>query len=372
MPKDSPYNTHEVAVGLVRPNSSILDVGCGPGVFASMALTLGCSVLGLDHSDSNVASMVAAGCDAELVDLEDPNALDVLEGRTFDQIVTLDVLEHLRFPGQLLSSLAKHLRPGGEFIISLPNVTHLDVRLALLKGTFPYADDGLLDRTHLRFFDWTGVQGLIEGAGLHILERFEVRRDGSVGPDAEGIDADLVAALGSEGDATVQQWVMVVSPDEHVVDVSPTGRFMRDSIERDDIIERSSEYARSLEVKYHEIEDELGDEVRRLYDQLSDALLLEREVAFQSELITRISEEADNLRRRISEVDASYLGLQAALDTERHRANLLDIELNATRSRISYQMVDRLARAVGRFPTLKKLIRIVLSPVVTAFRQWNA
>jgi SAM-dependent methyltransferase len=336
-------------------------------------------VLGLDHSESNVAEMIAAGCEAELVDLEDPNALDVLEGRTFDQIVTLDVLEHLRFPGQLLTSLAKHLRPGGEFIISLPNVTHLDVRLALLKGTFPYADDGLLDRTHLRFFDWVGVEELIGSAGLNILERFEIRRDGSVGPDAAGIDEELVEALGSKGDALVQQWVVLGSPDVHDVAVSPTGRFMRDSIERDLIIENSSEYARELESKYRELEVDLGNEIRRLYeeltgeirrleDALTDALLLEREVAFQSELIARISEEADRLRARIAEVDASYLSLRGALDTERHRGNLLDIELNATRSRISYRLIDRLAREISRFPLLKKLLRIVLSPFITALR----
>ena len=69
----SPYNTHEIALGLLRPHSQVLDVGCGPGTFAAMARTLGCEVVGLDVAENNIAAMAAAGFDAKLVDLEDPD-----------------------------------------------------------------------------------------------------------------------------------------------------------------------------------------------------------------------------------------------------------------------------------------------------------
>ncbi|MBZ5671576.1 MAG: hypothetical protein LAO04_17845, partial [Acidobacteriia bacterium] len=45
--------------------------------------------------------------------------------------------------------------PGGTVIVSVPNVAHLWVRLSLLAGRFDYADRGILDRSHLRFF--TGI-----------------------------------------------------------------------------------------------------------------------------------------------------------------------------------------------------------------------
>ena len=44
------------------------------------------------------------------------------------------------------------LAPGGYVVLSVPNVAHADVALALLDGRFRYTDTGLLDRTHLRFF----------------------------------------------------------------------------------------------------------------------------------------------------------------------------------------------------------------------------
>ena len=42
--------------------------------------------------------------------------------------------------------------PGGTLFVSLPNVANVTVRAALAAGRFPYADRGILDRTHLRFY----------------------------------------------------------------------------------------------------------------------------------------------------------------------------------------------------------------------------
>ena len=37
-------------------------------------------------------------------------------------------------------------------LLSIPNIAHADVRLALLRGDFDYQWCGILDETHLRFF----------------------------------------------------------------------------------------------------------------------------------------------------------------------------------------------------------------------------
>jgi SAM-dependent methyltransferase len=86
----------------------------------------------------------------------------------FDVVLCADVLEHLPRPEELLSRIRRWLRPGGVLLVSLPNVANVTVRAALLAGRFPYADRGILDRTHLRFYTRASACALIAGAGFRI------------------------------------------------------------------------------------------------------------------------------------------------------------------------------------------------------------
>jgi 2-polyprenyl-3-methyl-5-hydroxy-6-metoxy-1,4-benzoquinol methylase len=90
----------------------------------------------------------------------------------FDLILALDVLEHLRDPWAVLATLRQTvLAPGGVVIVSVPNVAHYSVTVPLaFGGRFTYAEDGLLDRTHLRFFDEDGARGLMAAAGLTVTD----------------------------------------------------------------------------------------------------------------------------------------------------------------------------------------------------------
>jgi hypothetical protein len=54
-------------------------------------------------------------------------------------------------------------------IASIPNVQHFRVVLPLLfRGRWRYADFGLMDRTHLRFFTKGSAVELMEHAGLRV------------------------------------------------------------------------------------------------------------------------------------------------------------------------------------------------------------
>ena len=44
------------------------------------------------------------------------------------------------------------------------------MRLGLLRGNFTYAESGILDRTHLRFFTMETAHRLIEDAGYELEE----------------------------------------------------------------------------------------------------------------------------------------------------------------------------------------------------------
>ena len=99
----------------------------------------------------------------------------------FDAIVAADVLEHLKDPLEALNRLRPFLKPDGFFVISVPNVAHGSVRLALLSGDFEYADIGLLDSTHLRFFTRETLEKLLDDAELGLVEmrRHELDLDAS-------------------------------------------------------------------------------------------------------------------------------------------------------------------------------------------------
>ena len=80
------------------------------------------------------------------------------------------MLEHLSDPLAALVALDGTLAAGGRVIASVPNVAHLWVRLQLLAGRFEYADRGILDRTHLRFFTRRTFIALLAQAGLAVEE----------------------------------------------------------------------------------------------------------------------------------------------------------------------------------------------------------
>jgi SAM-dependent methyltransferase len=88
------------------------------------------------------------------------------------------VLEHTRDPWRVLQALEPHLAPGGAFVISIPNLRHVRPLLKIVFDRFEYEPEGILDRTHLRFFTLHTLKGLLASAGL-VITRFETNRTAS-------------------------------------------------------------------------------------------------------------------------------------------------------------------------------------------------
>ncbi|SEN68928.1 Methyltransferase domain-containing protein [Flavobacterium sp. CF108] len=71
----------------------------------------------------------------------------------FDSILLPDVLEHLVEPQKTIQKLIPHLKKEGHFYISLPNIRNFEVFYKIfIKGNFEYTDEGIFDKTHIRFF----------------------------------------------------------------------------------------------------------------------------------------------------------------------------------------------------------------------------
>jgi methionine biosynthesis protein MetW len=166
--------SHRLALGEVPDGARVLDVGCATGYLAAELRRRGCEVIGVEV-DPGAAEQARAHCSAVVVgDLESPATHGEVERATaggVDVVVCADVLEHLRDPWAVLAWLRTLLRPQGKAIISVPNIGHWTARRELLRGRFPYADFGLFDRTHLRFFTRASARELAHRAG------FAVRRE---------------------------------------------------------------------------------------------------------------------------------------------------------------------------------------------------
>ncbi len=121
---------------------------------------------GLDSSVDCLASMRGILSGGAIVDLESIPQLP----RNLDAVLAADTLEHLSDPGRMLRLIHDALPPGAPLLLSVPNIANLYVRLNLLVGRFPYADRGLLDRTHRVFFTRALLRRLLAGAGFR-LER---------------------------------------------------------------------------------------------------------------------------------------------------------------------------------------------------------
>jgi 2-polyprenyl-3-methyl-5-hydroxy-6-metoxy-1,4-benzoquinol methylase len=144
-----------------------LDVAAAYGYLAERLTAQGWSVTALER-DPELAARARGRCKEVVVaDLE--SAPPLLPG-PFDAIVYGDVLEHLSDPLTALVTLDRTLAPGGVVIVSVPNVAHLWVRLSLLAGRFDYADRGILDRGHLRFFTRRTFREFLGAAGLTVVE----------------------------------------------------------------------------------------------------------------------------------------------------------------------------------------------------------
>jgi 2-polyprenyl-3-methyl-5-hydroxy-6-metoxy-1,4-benzoquinol methylase len=168
------YSRPEVVARFDPKGLRILDVGCAAGAMGAEMLAKGAlEVVGLER-EARAAAIARTRLSSVLqVDLDSRPTLPFPDA-FFDVITCADVLEHLVDPGALLTHLRRYLKDDGLLVCSIPNVRHESVLVPLLvSGRFHYADAGILDRTHLRFFTITEFAGFLAQAGFTMEEQVD-------------------------------------------------------------------------------------------------------------------------------------------------------------------------------------------------------
>jgi len=155
---------------LVRRGSRVLELGPATGFLTRyLKESLGCTVDCVEYS-AEMAEQARPHAHSMLVaDLDEIDLAEHFGAGSYDHVICADVLEHLRNPWRTLKACRTVLRPDGRLLLSVPNLGHAAVITALTHGEFEYCDEGLLDRTHLRFFTRRNLVDMLRNAGLQVL-----------------------------------------------------------------------------------------------------------------------------------------------------------------------------------------------------------
>lgn len=145
----------------------VLDVGCGAGVFgALLKQEHGIEVWGVepyapaaDAAHKNIDHVIHGNF---------ADGLDV-PNHYFDVVLFNDSLEHFPDPFPPLELAKQYLVKEGCVVSSIPNVRYIEnVLHFLIDMDWEYCDEGIRDRTHLRFFTRKSIIRTFDQAGYHI------------------------------------------------------------------------------------------------------------------------------------------------------------------------------------------------------------
>jgi SAM-dependent methyltransferase len=163
---------------LIPPDAAVvLEAGCGTGVLAEAYRRINprVSYIGVEKcAEAADTAQLSSRLDRVIIgDLEavEPSELGLSEEQpSVDCLVFGDVLEHLVDPWTILRKFSRLVRTGGQILACIPNVQHYSMIVSLLRGQWDYQNEGLLDRTHLRFFTHSSVQKLFAQAELRVFD----------------------------------------------------------------------------------------------------------------------------------------------------------------------------------------------------------
>jgi len=146
----------------------LLEIGCGNGDTAAHAKSTGKCVAscGVELCTEPAEE---ARTKMDLVVIGDVETLELpFERESFDVLIMSEVVEHLRDPWAALRKLHPFMKPGAIVMAGSPNVAHYSVLRMQIHGDWTYAESGIMDRTHLRWFTPASYRRLFEDCGFAV------------------------------------------------------------------------------------------------------------------------------------------------------------------------------------------------------------
>lgn len=149
---------------------SLLDIGCGIGMFTPMFLKKFERVVGLDPSEEFLKEARKKSLVEYIVGWGETFKLN----EKFDTITMNMLLEHVGDPIKLLKNCKKHLKRNGRIIIQVPNANSVTRRLGVLMGLIDSINN-ITDKErnfygHQRVYTINTLKADVRKAGLKIIK----------------------------------------------------------------------------------------------------------------------------------------------------------------------------------------------------------
>jgi len=159
-------------VKAIKDKSNVIEFGSSHGyILKYLKDHKQCTVHGYDIDQKAVDLANDNEITTSLIDL-DATTIDFFESLPIDidYIICADVLEHLKNMTNVISFISLYLKKNKncKLLVSFPNITYYGVVDQLLHGNFKYSDLGILDNTHLRFYDKYELEKVFNNNHLEI------------------------------------------------------------------------------------------------------------------------------------------------------------------------------------------------------------
>lgn len=150
----------------LKIKGSLLDIGCGTGLFLNTAKNFGYDVSGIDVSQT----ALKFARESFKLNVSDQKVEDLIsQNKKYDFVTMWHVLEHFANPKEELKKIKQLLNPGGVLLIEVPNLNSIKFKLA--KNKWKGGNHPLYHRT---FFTADSLKKTLELAGFNKSERLQI------------------------------------------------------------------------------------------------------------------------------------------------------------------------------------------------------
>jgi methionine biosynthesis protein MetW len=160
----------EAIAAWVRPDASVLDLGCGDGLLLKhLRETRNVRGYGIEIEDEKVIASVANGVNVIQGNLE--GGLAGFDSGSFDYVILSLTLQAVRHTEEILREM---LRVGREAIVTFPNFGYWRHRWQVIRGRMPVSDElpyQWYDTPNVHLCTIEDFEAFCNTHGVRILER---------------------------------------------------------------------------------------------------------------------------------------------------------------------------------------------------------
>jgi methionine biosynthesis protein MetW len=160
----------EAIAAWVRPDTSVLDLGCGDGLLLKhLRETRNVRGYGIEIEDEKVIASVANGVNVLQGNLE--GGLAGFDSGSFDYVILSLTLQAVRHTEEIVGEM---LRVAREAIVTFPNFGHWRHRWQVIRGRMPVSDElpyQWYDTPNIHLCTIRDFEAFCATQGIRVLER---------------------------------------------------------------------------------------------------------------------------------------------------------------------------------------------------------